>query len=448
MSGFQSFPLSTGSSDNPAYTAGSPVRFYLSTLPKGVGKMAYYLYGIFLTFQGSIVQSGGAGSAFFDARLANLLIDYLSLQGSLFGTPLSSQNVKGYWLPTIGMVGSGYNTGLPVHPAISSGAGTYNLSKTFFVPLGLGNGDRPHHTSQLNVLYKNAFLEIGCQSAGVLAALSTGATFSGVTIRASAACFPEPEIRVGPGVEWIDYPQVASAGQQQVLISGFGNSTQLVNTEQGAAIAFAMAMSSLQGQPGSFDPANLTQVTVPFRNQTQTNHVTPLLAAAILSMGERRPMGASIAYGGAGTQQLDTSDWPYITPSTSPNNTVGQANELVGLVGFPLVPQATNVQLSKLQVVSGDASYYLSMSAGPTGIHHTLVQHVRSWAPQMWADALKAVGDAGLISDVFGPNAGDLAWQVKALSGKSAASISPSKLRFLPMSLKPKAAALRRQARG
>ena len=451
MSGLQTFPLSTGATDNPTYTPGSPIRFYLSTLPRAAGNLAYYLYGIYLTFNGTLTQSGGTGAVVFDQRLYNILIDYLSVQGAWCGSPMSSQNVKGYWLPTILAVGTGYNLAMPPTPSLPTTNGASGLSKTIFIPFGLGNGDKPHQTAQLNVLYKNAFFEVGCQAAAVLAAISPGATFTG-TIRASAACFPESEIRVGPGVEWVDYQTVAAAGQTQVLISGFGNSTQMTNSEQGAGVAFAMAMSNLQGQPGAFDPQNLTQVTVPFRNQLQTNHVQPFLSAALASMGERRPMGTGAFYVAPGTYgqgaQLDISDWPYTQVAVNPGATVGINTEMVGLQGLPLVPQATGFQLSKMQVVSGDVSYYMAMSSGPTGMHHTLVQHVRSWAPQSWADALKAISDSGLIGDVFGSNSGELAWSVKMVGGKNPASVRPGKLRFLPMALKPKAHVQRRQARG
>ena len=442
MSGFQSFPLSTGSSDNPAFTPGSPLAFQLGALPRNLGSLAYYLYGIFVTFAGSVVQAGGAGSAISDQRIIALLVDYLQLSNAWNGSPLSPQNVKGYWLPTILVVGSGYNTSLPIMPSIPAAPGTYQFSKTLFIPLCLGNGDKPHHTAQLNVLYRSALFSLGCAQSSALAAFSTGATFSGISVRASAACLPEPEIRVGPGVEWIDYQQTATSGQQQVLLNSFGNNTSLLNSEQGAAIAFAMAMSNLQGQPGSFDPANITQIAIPFRSQIQTSHIPPLLAQQLGSMGERRPFANPILQLTTGPN--DSQDWPYAQNTGSAG--AGLNQEMAGLLGLPIVPQPTNMQLSKLQVVSGDTSYYMSLAAGPSGTHHTLVQHVRSWSPAGWAEALKVIQDSGLLSDVFGSNTGDLAWSVKMTGGKSPNGVSPNKLRFLPMALKPKAHALR-QAR-
>lgn len=443
MSGLQLFPLSTGVSDAVAFSAGGPLKFQLGNLPKSLGKLAYYLYGIFVTFSGTVTQAGGTGVLIPDARLYSLLIDYLSLGNAWHGAPLSPQHVKGFWLPTILPVATGYNLAMPATPSIPAANGATAFEKTMFIPLCLGNGERTHHSAQLNVLYRQAFFEIGCAPAAALTAFSPGATFSGITVRASAGCMPEPEIRVGPGVEWVDYQTSAQAGGNQVLLQSFGNATQLLNTEAGAAVAFAMAMSSNQGQPGSFDPVNVTQISIPFRNQTQINHITPFVAAQIASMGPRRSLGtgSAIAVGGLN----DTQDFPYAQNFAA--EAAGANLEMAGLLGIPLVPQPTDMQTSKLQVVSGDTSYFLTMSSGPSGTHHTLVQHIRSWAPQGFAEALKIIQDSRLISDVFGNTSGELAWSVKTGNGKSPSEIAPAKLRFLPLALKPKSSVERRQAR-
>lgn len=445
MSGFQTFPLTTGASDNPAFTAGGPLKFQLSTLPRSTGGLAYYLYGIYITFAGTLTQSGGTGVLVNAQRILQLLVDYLSIQQAWNGTPISAQHVKGYWLNTILPVGGGYNMALPTMPGIAAANGANQFSTTFFLPLCMGNGAKPHHTAQLNVLYRNAYLEIGCQAAAVLTAFSPGATFSSLTVRASAACLPEPEIRVGPGVEWIDYQQVASSGQSQVVLDAFGNNTQLVNTEPGAGVAFAMAMSNLQGQPGSFNPFDITQISIPFRSQQQTNHIVPLLSQQLASMGTRRPMGTAAAVTAGAAGALDTSDFPYIQNALA--QTAGTNQEMAGLLGLPIVPQATDVQLSKLQVVAGDTSFYMTLSSGPTGTHHVLVQHVRSWSRAGWDEALKIITDTKLINDVFGNNTGGLAWSVKMQGGKNPLDVQPHKLRFLPMALKPKVHTDRRQSR-
>jgi hypothetical protein len=428
LAGCSFFPLSTGSSDSPAFTPGGSIKFQLSTLPRNLGSLAYYLYGVFLTFTGTLTQSGGTGALINDQTLTRLLVDYLALQNAWHGTPISAQMWKGYWLPTILAVGGGYNLSAPVAGPILAANGATTFTKTMFIPLALGNGDKPHHTAQLNVLYRNAYLELGCQASSPLSIYSPGATFSGLTVRASAACLPEPEIRVGPGVEWVDYQQSASTGQTQVILDSFGNNTQLINTEPGAGVAFAMAMSNNFGQPGSFDPIYLTQVSIPFRSQIQTSHVFPFVGQQLASQGPRRSLGT-----------LETSDFPY-----GQNGAIG-ALEVSGLLGLPIVPQPTGFQTSKMQVVSGDTSYYLSMGSGPNGTHHTLVQHVRSWAPQAWAEALKVITDSKLVNDVFGSNASGLAWAIKMGNGKNPSDVQPHKLRFLPMALKPVAHTMRRQ---
>lgn len=140
---------------------------------------------------------------------------------------------------------------------------------------------------------------------------------------------------------------------------------------------------------------------------------------------------------GAGTFS-DIQDFPYVAGNTPTSS----ANEMAGLMGLTLVPQGNDVELSKLQVVNGDVSYYLTLSSGPSGTNHTLAQHVRSWTPQMWIDSEKEIVDSGLKRAVLGD--GSCRWTPKLLYGKAADEIDAKKLRFLPMCLKPITAKARR----
>ncbi|HYM46763.1 MAG TPA: hypothetical protein VES65_11470 [Solirubrobacteraceae bacterium] len=434
--GYQARALSVGTSDKPTLPTGANLSFDLSPLPCDDGNLAYYLPGFFVTFKGAVTQSGGTGNAIPQEVLFSILLDSIALNNAIHGTPLSPNFVKGWGMNTISYVGGGYNYATPNRGAIPAGNGTYNFAFSKFIPLCAGNGERPHHTAQLQCLFRKAQLVLQFNTvATVLSNFSPGASLGTTTVQVSALQLPEREIRVGPGVEWVDYQTPASSGQTEVKLQSFGNNTQLNNTEQGAGVCFAMAMALSYQQPGSFVPDNLQQLQIPFRGQIQTTHVEPIVLHQLLaSMGVRRQIASDVAFATAPTTPNDIQDWPY-GATNNPQSLTTAAPELNGALGLVLVPQGMNFEYSKVQVVNGDTSYYLTLSSGPSGTHHTLVQHLRSWTPQMWADAEKEIVDSKVKSHLFGSST--LKWVPKLLYGKSAADVDPKKLRFIPMTMKP-----------
>jgi len=433
--GCEFFRLSTGSSDAPAIPPGAPLTWNLSSLPINNGKKAYKLLGLMVTIAGSMAQ-GASGVLIPQLKLLQLLIDSMELSNAFHGSPISPNHVKGYWLPTISYVGGGYKYASRNLGDIPSTNATFPFRWTVYIPLSMGNGVTPSHTAQLALFYLASQFTIQWQPTSVLTTYSSTSVLSSTSVRVSAVMKPVPEISVGPGVEWIDYQTTASANQSQVQLKSFGNTTQLNNTESGAGLGFAMAMSSLAGQPGAFDPANLTQVQIPFRGQINTTHIQPFLSQQDYCQGGRTfPGHAALA------NAQDINDFPY-----SFNNNVVAADggavpittpvlELAGLLGLPLIPQSRNVRLSKMQVVNGDADYYLQLSSGPSGTHHTLCQQVRSWTPEFWKSAAAEIVRSGLAETVYGST--NLDWDVKMLEGDPS-RVRRRKTRFLPMVLRPK----------
>jgi len=436
--GMQFWPLSTGTSDVPALVPGSPLEFNLSTIPINQGRMAYYLHGLVLTFSGVITNAGGTGVAIMQQAILNVLIDSMELRNCFHGTPISPSFVKGYWLPTISFIGGGYNYGTRNYGQTNSTNGAWAVNFSLYLPLSMGNGARPYHTAQLALFYRQAIFKLQAQVGSVLTTISPGSTFSTpFTVRCSAALLPRPEISVGPGVEWVDYQTSATSGQTDVQLKSFGNVTQLLNSESGAGVAFAMAMGNAAGvlpacyqQPGAFDPKNVTQIQIPWRGQINTTHIAPLVVQQLMSQGQARQLFSSLIVSTSGVS-TDYSDWPHF-----PSAGFGSQTELVNLMGIPLVPQSTNVDLTKIQVVNGDTSYQLTLSSGPSGTHHTLVQHVRSWSKTFWDKAAEEIVRSGLAGAVYGSTTG-LGWKMKTIGNKDPKKLSAKKLRFLPMVLKP-----------
>jgi hypothetical protein len=428
--GIQSWPLSAaGGGDNPSLTQGSPTVFNLNTLPIAQGDLAYYLPALVCTITGILTQAGGTGVRTAWNALYRILVESLELRNAWHGSPISPQFVKGAMMPIIEPITMGYRNMVRKRGFIPAANAAYSFSFTFPVPLSLGVGQKPHHTAQLVALYKEAQLSIQVAQASVLTALSPGATLSSLACRCSAMLLPEPEIRLGPVMEIVDYQVAATSGQVNVPLQSFGNNTGLTRMERGAGLVYLGLLTSNQGLPGPFAPENLTRLNVPWRGQTDTGHLPPYLAQQMLAMGNQRQVG-SVDDQGISKGYSDTAGFPYTEGFDASNST----SEMTGLLAVPLVTPAADLEVTKLQIIDGDESFNATLSSGPSGTWHNLAIQLKSWQPNAWQDAAAYLISLGLPMKVLGQNSG-LTWVPKTL--KRNRSIAAGKARFLPMVLKP-----------
>ena len=427
--GFQSFPLSaTGGGDFPSLVQGNPTVFTLNTLPLYEGDQAIYVPALECTITGNLVQAGGTGVRMAWDNLYRVLLESLELRNAWFGSPISPQNVKGSMMPIIEQMAAGYRNYARKRGFFPAANGTYPFSFTFPVPLSLGLGAKPHHTAQLAAFYKEAMLSLQVAQASVLTALSPGATLTSLQIRCSALLSKDPEIRVGPVVEFVDYQVAATAGQVNVPLLGFGNLSQLTRMERGAGLFYFGLLTSNQGLPGPFAPENVTRLNVPWLGQTDTGHMACYMTPQLLAMGPGRQIGGAVDQG-ASQALSDTGNFPYTAAFDATT-----ANELTGALAIPIVTPAQELELSKLRTIDGDESYNIQLSSGPSGTWHNLAGQVRSWQPQALQEATQYLVNMGLPSKILKGGSGGLTWMVKALRKND--DIDAAKTRYLPLCLK------------
>ena len=421
--GFQNYPLTAGSNDAPQPVAGNPTTFELRALPILLGNLAYYLYGLTVTVSLTITQSGGTGSAISYDRLHGLILDSVELRNAWHGTPISQNHVKGVHLPILTYLGAGYGSVNRIQAAIPAAAGAYATRLTFFVPLCMGTGDKPHHTAQLALFYKQSQLVLNFAQSSVLSGYSAGATAAFTSVKATASILPEKEVRLGCGVENILYRSPAASSQEQILLASFGNVTGLTGTIPDAGVLSLWAVTSLNGQGGSFAAQDVTRYSNPWRGQVPTTHMEAVLAQQLAAIG----LTAQAAM--VNDVQGSIAGFPYSLGATHS----GSANPMTNLLVFPMVTEAFDVELTKVQTAQGDQSYFLS---GPTfsGENLTLARHARSWSDAKRDDAVKQIVDSGIAKNVIGREK-DLGWAPK-LTGHNT-EIAPQKLRYLPWKLVP-----------
>jgi hypothetical protein len=418
--GFQLFPLTAGSNDSPPAPAGSPVTFEMRNLPLMVGNLAYYLYGVFVTFRGTFTEGEASNPLKFD-RMIEAFLSSVEVRNAWHGTPVSQNHVTGQMLKIIEFVGAGYRY---VQRPMAAPTDTGTIERTIWIPLSVGCGEKPHHTAQLALFYKQAQLILNVAPASVMTAITGTSTLTDVTVKATACILPEPEIRLGCGVEWIDYRSASSANQEQILLASFGNVTGLTGTIPDAGALWLGAITNSE-MPGSFALPDVTRYTFPWRGQVPITDIGTVQAQQTLAQNDMMP-----------TYDQDLADISGIAgfPFTMGRGWVaGQTHPLAGALAMVFLAEAQNVELTKVQKASGDQSYFLS---GPTyaGTNHTLGQHIRSWDDNKRTDAIKQVVDSGLAKAVLGQSA-NIGWLPKLLNKND--DIRGEKLRYLPWRLVP-----------
>jgi hypothetical protein len=439
--GWRKWPLRGDAGDNPAFTHNTTIQFDLKNLPLWTSNLANYLAAIQLTFAGNynIVATSGNITPLTPNEQTRCLIDSIDLQGAWHGRPLAQQHVRGATLPIIEHISCGHQWGSRHRmPMQAAAVGAQSFYHTVTLPLAYFLGEKGHHTAQLALFYKDAQLMINTAALSILQAINPNAVFSGVTVRASALLLAEPELRIGPAQEWLEFRQTAQANNDTVDLDSLGNMTALEGVEPGAGLDTILALTSVCGQLGSFEAGTVTRFSCPFRDQTQTNHVQPFIheweqQASIEGADEMVRNSETAAQARTGFVDPRAS-MPYEPLSGATANVLGGTAINNNARAFPILVGSRNLETSKLQVIEGTNTYYLTATF--TGSHRTLIHQFKSWTPQKLADARAIILDSGLADRVVGTR--QLQWSAKAIN-KNADAVDGRKARFFPLRLRPMA---------
>src|SRR5215831_3956212 len=91
--GFELYPLTAGSNDSPAVTTpGDVITFEMRNLPLTVGRLAYYLYGVIVTFTATVDVPAEPTPIAWD-RLVEAFLSSVEVRNAWHGTPVSQNHV-------------------------------------------------------------------------------------------------------------------------------------------------------------------------------------------------------------------------------------------------------------------------------------------------------------------------------------------------------------------
>lgn len=433
--GFMKWPLSSASGgDNPAPTAGAETTFALQTIPVEKNGLASYLYGIGVQVQGDFVQAGGTGVRTYLDNFIRFILASFSVRNAWHGTPVNTQWWIGAYQHVAEYVMNGYRKTSRAKAAFPAANATYPFTIRMFLPLCLGVGKKPHHTAQLALLYQDAILGFNFPSTAAMLAFSPGSSLANVSLRATAFCGLDPEIRLGPVPEFVDYfaPSVAGAAQE-IKFTDYGNQTALTGVERTAGIVWANLVGNLNGAPGPCDVNTITRISAPWRNQIEVSDVGSFVDEAIDAMGPTRIVGSTVDSGGAAGTLTDYSGYPNIMGGQGGVQRTLFTDTGV-LWGLPLVNPGVDLETSKVQTLGESISIYVSQSANPgtNGWHLPTIQ-LKRFTAEKREDFARLVVNSGLGRKVLG--AGELGWKRKTLSKLSPESMDTKKTRYFPWRL-------------
>ncbi|MDD5367325.1 MAG: hypothetical protein PHR30_18480 [Gallionellaceae bacterium] len=418
-------------------TQGQPVQFDLDDIPITTsGKIPNYLLGIIVTLTGSLVTTATltTNTPVYWDRLLGLILRSVQVQNCWHGTPISQNHVLGEyldWIEYFGLGGEHFSRRGGPSPLV---AGTMPFKRDFFLPLMNGFSKKPHHSAQLALFYKKGQLILNTQLASVLTAFSSLATFTGLQVQASAVLLPDPEIRLAPGIELIDYQTPFAANNDAVELRGLGNASTLDGCETDAAFDLLVWLTQLNGQPGASTAERITRIGMPFRDVYQTTHTESVIEPFIHAMGGRRSVGSVQDFNAVAPNLTDFAGFPFTDGFTPVNTSRAEAYKGLLMVGLGIWPSLDG-EASKLQTLSGTETYYLSLAAGGQGgSHHTFARQFKSWTPAKIADAKDEILRAGLQRGLY-PGGTVFDWDVKTINKQNPEEISAKKQRYFPLRL-------------
>lgn len=462
------WPLSgNGGGQVQTWEQGQPMSWLMRTLPKLAdnGTKVNYLLGFCVTIIGSFThvhdpgigcyaddfKNPGSATARSSVRtmwdVIRMLIGSVEVRSAWHGTPLSAGHVKGSMLQLLEFVGNGLETPYRQKPVLvcTASPSTQYFRYSFFLPMCLLAGQKGHHTALPAVFYKDAELVINAASklnpfGGTTEYDSLGAT----TFKVSAVLLPESEIRVGPGMEWIDYKQVVNGNAYD--LAGLGTVTTLDRVKPGSGLAGLFWLSNRNGLPGAGMVRDINSLAVPFLDIPQSTHLDPIIQHFESVVGGRAlPLGPATASadgdGDPGEGATDFCGLPYddFDRGTSENgsgNASAQSQPNPLWLAFKVPPK--DFETSKLTFANGSQQVQLEPATeGMQGrTHHTLALQFRAWTPEAWTSALQLLISEGITKSVL--NTDDVEWSLKTLRKQNPLAIPPSKRAFFAMALRPK----------
>lgn len=434
-SGLRPVVLSGDQGDSPAFGVGTTYKFFTKDLPAYTGRLANYLIGFLVTVDATWDSIPGTSDPFLDwDDIASAIFESFELRNSILGRPIAHNYNRGEFTGLFGFVGNGMQRPLPQppFPPQGPGPGAKQQRVSWYVPACSLLGMKGHHTAQLACLFDNATFEVKTRPAFNYQVAAT----VNPKIQVSALLLAEPEIRLGPGTQFVRYSNTVSASATKHQIEALGNTNSFQGVEPGAGIAFLAWMTKQRKYGGSFsNPRYLEYVNFPGRGLDQLTHLDALFAdylGACANVDTMPVQTAATAFEG-----VPGNAGPYAGTGLlySPAY-YGQLGGLLGADFLPLISPKRFLEVSKLQTYQGTVDVHAKASESFVGDDVFVALQYHSWTPAMQEEVFRKVIDSGVARAVW--NTPDLVPSTKIVNKQPAGSINESKTRYFAQTWVPR----------
>jgi hypothetical protein len=433
--GGNSWPLKSASGENPTVTQGKPITFLFTDLPSMCpsGPLANYLSGCFLTVTGTIVQPSEGATPIPRDVLPGLFIDSVDWTQSFFGAVLSTNYIKGKFLPVVEFTSNGFKYGQRQAGTIPVNI-TTGFSFTVWLPAATDRrGRNISATSNLALLFQPSQCKINFAGPTALSDFSTGATASNISCRLTADLDPRQELVMGTPMEWVLH-EIAAAGAT-VKIEGFGRNTAMTGVEEKGGVAFLGELTANSNQDGIIVPEELSQISFQWRGQGELQDIIAWVNKFVGLLPNDRPQQGGVTAGiVTGTAGLnDFAGYPNAMIAGDLNS---QTIDTVNMRFFPWVLGGREMRLTDLQTAQQDQTYYATQTSPFSGTHQILAQYARQWQVGKRNAWEALVRGSGLVEYCYGPSGGAAAKMVQRIP-LSKHYTTPDQYTYLPFALQP-----------
>jgi hypothetical protein len=424
--GERPFVLSGDQGEEPTFVHSKTFKFFTKDLPRSTGRLANYVLGFFITLDATFAFTGEPEEGLDWDDVARGCFESCELLNTVLGKPISHNYFRGEFFGLFGFIGNGMKRAVPQPPLLPTNTGSRVQRHSWYIPASALLGMKGHHTAQLAVLMDKGTFEVKTAAVGTV----SGLTISSGKLDVTAIMVAEPEIRLGPGTQFVRYASTVSPSGTKHQIEALGQTSSLQGVEEGAGIAFLAWMSSRRGYGGSFaDAYTMEYLNLPFRGLDQLIHLDAIYADYLGSCGNN-DIPPSL-----------TADLEAVNPFAG--NGLLYSSAYRGLVYglrnadfIPLISPKAFLETSKMQSVQGTQDLHAKSSADFDGDDVFVALHYHSWTPAQQEVVLRKIIDSGLAMDVWGTN--DLVPSTKIIGKQNALGINPSKTRYFAHTWSPR----------
>ncbi len=413
-------------------TPGNSVQYNINSEQARIGGLFNYCRGIILNCFVSITRTTGSGATPIWADRFADSIKSINLNTPMDGTLIDPTVMSGAVAKNLSnFVQNGYRyEGFFQDPILAASATSIKRFE-LYLPFAQKWNPWPDqfakwlgwlNDGQLELIVNDATDPFGAQGAGT-------DVINSVTFEAILDMVPWPEIVIPPHVVLRRYETPANASSNGPTLINVGTAGALQGVEDASRLVGMYFSHQVGGFIGSGTANQITNLTMPWRDQKQTLFMDAFFARW-LQTTHQRPMHGQPTAGAAATDIFDTAV-PYPMPNSAadsgaaPNGGLNSANARF----TPLVWPEIGTLVSYLQKVKGNYPIDMVFGASQSNVFRMFTHELKVVSADKCAEYLASMG--------VNPNAVTL---VPKLGRKNVKNQDPAKMWGLPRSVIAKSA--------